>query len=189
MTMFDITAGEPLLQQDEWMKAVTRARTNPAAFKPIYEEFFPRIYRYCLRRVGSAQEAEDLTSSIFTRAIAALGGYRGGSFAAWLFRIAHNVIANYLRGRRITLPIETVEGSPARDEMLGHLVEEEEAQMFLRLVANLPEEQRELIALRVNGGLSAKEIGQVIGKSEGAVRVAIHRTLQQLRVAAKEMIQ
>jgi RNA polymerase sigma-70 factor (ECF subfamily) len=189
MTMFEIIAGEPLLQQDEWMQAVARARANPAAFKPIYEEFFPRIYRYCLRRVESAQEAEDLTSLIFTRAIAALGGYRGGSFAAWLFRIAHNVIVNHLRGRHITVPLEDAERGSARDEMLGHLMEEEETQAIRRLVAKLPEEQRELIALRITGGLSAKEIGQVVGKSEGAVRVAIHRTLQQLRAAAKEMIQ
>jgi RNA polymerase sigma-70 factor (ECF subfamily) len=73
--------------------------------------------------------------------------------------------------------------------MLGQLVEAEERQQMQRLVAALPEEQRELIALRVTGGLSAKEIGQVVGKSEGAVRVAIHRTLQQLRAAAKEMTQ
>jgi RNA polymerase sigma-70 factor (ECF subfamily) len=72
------------------------------------------------------------------------------------------------------------------DGTLGHLIEAEERQQIARLIAELPEEQRELLALRMAGGLSAKEIGLVIGKNEGAVRVAIHRTIQQLRSALRE---
>jgi RNA polymerase sigma-70 factor (ECF subfamily) len=187
--MYEITAEQTLPQQKETAQAIDRARANPAAFKPIYEAYFTRIYRYCLRRVSSRQEAEDLTSVIFTRALTGLASYRGGSFTAWLFRIAHNVVVNSLRGRHVTVPLEEAEHLAESDEMTNHVVQAEESQQIARLIAALPEEQRELLALRLAGGLSAREIGQAIGKSEGAVRVAIHRAVQQLRAALKEDVE
>lgn len=85
--MYEMTARR--VQSNESMEEVAqtveRARANPAAFEPLYAEYFPRIYRYCLRRVSCPQEAEDLTSLVFTRALANLSNYRGGSFVAWLF--------------------------------------------------------------------------------------------------------
>ncbi len=185
--MYIATADSSLLNQNQMIQAVARAASNPAAFKPIYDEFFPRIYRYCLRRIGSVDEAEDITSLVFTRALVGLASYRGGSFAAWLFRIAHNVVVNYLRSRKTTVTLEEADHQSSRDDVLDHLLEAEKEQQIIRLVAGLPDEQRELLMLRMGAGLSAREIGQVVGKSEGAVRVAIHRTIQQLRAAAKEM--
>jgi RNA polymerase sigma-70 factor (ECF subfamily) len=184
--MSEISAGLTLPQQTELVQAIARASANPAQFKPIYDEYFPRIYRYCLRRARSPEDAEDLASLIFSRALAGLESYRGGSFAAWLFRIAHNSIVNYWRDFRGTVALEQVESVATEDGTLRHLIEAEERQQIARLIAALPEDQRELLALRMAGGLSAKEIGQVIGKSEGAVRVAIHRTIQQLRSALRE---
>lgn len=184
--MSEFSAGLTLPQQTEMVQAVARASASPAQFKPIYDEYFPRIYRYCLRRARSPEDAEDLASLIFSRALAGLEGYRGGSFAAWLFRIAHNSVANYWRDHRGTVALEQVESVATEDGTLGHMIEVEERQQIARLIAALPEEHRELLALRMAGGLSAKEIGQVIGKSEGAVRVAIHRTIQQLRSALQE---
>jgi RNA polymerase sigma-70 factor (ECF subfamily) len=183
--MLEMTVPRVLSEEypNQVTQAVERTHTDPAAFKPIYEEYFPRIYRYCLRRVGCSQEAEDLTSHVFTRALASLSGYRGGSMAAWLFRIAHNVVANHLRDRRVTIPLEETESVAEGDGALGRLMDDEERLLAARLIEQLPDEQRELLALRIAGGLSAKEIGQVIGKSEGAVRVAIHRIVQQLRMA------
>jgi len=78
---------------------LARARADPAQFAPLYARYFPRVYRYCLRRVGDPTEAEDLTSAIFTGALAGLGGYRGGSFAAWLFQIAHHAVVSQRRTR------------------------------------------------------------------------------------------
>ncbi len=163
------------------VEAVARARTDPSTFKVIYEEYFSRVYRYCLRRVSNPQEAEDLAGEIFTRALANLAGYRGGSFPAWLFRIAHNAVVNHLRSRRITVPIDAPEELPVGDDILAGLIDAEECEHVARLVAALPDETREVLALKIGGGLSAREIGQVVGKSEGAVRVMIHRIVQDLR--------
>ncbi len=163
------------------VEAVAQARTHLPAFQEIYEQYFSRVYRYCLRRVSNAQEAEDLTGEIFTRALANLAQYRGGSFPAWLFRIAHNTVVNHLRSRRLTVPLDEPENLSAGDDTLANLIDAEEREHVARLVAALPDETREVIALKIGGGLSAQEIGQVIGKSEGAVRVMIHRIVQRLR--------
>ncbi len=162
------------------------ASADPVEFEPLYAQYFSRVYRYCLRRVGNSQEAEDLTSQIFIRAFAGLSGYRGGSFAAWLFRIAHNAVANHWRGRRSHVPLEEVETLSEDDDMLEHLVNAEERQQLAHLLADLPDEARELLALKVAAGLSAKEIGAVIGKREGAVRVALYRIVRRLCDAWKK---
>jgi RNA polymerase sigma-70 factor (ECF subfamily) len=175
---------------EEWAVSeahiLLQTRTNPAAFAPLYEHYFARVYGYCLRRIGQPEEAEDVTSQIFTRVLGNLSSYRGGSFAAWLFRIAHNTVLNYLRDRRPRISLDSMEILPedlARhgDKALERLVQSEERRHIAKLIAALPEDQRELLALRIVGELSAKEVGAVLGKSEGAVRVALHRIVRQLR--------
>lgn len=165
---------------------IARARADPEDFAPLYERYFARVYAYCLRRVESSPEAEDLCSLIFTRALTGLGSYRGGSAAAWLFRIAHNTVANHYRDRKPAISLdreelpEAVEPSEP-DVALDGLLRAEERERIRRLVAALPYERRELLELMMATGLSAKETGVVIGRSEGAVRAMLHRTLQQLR--------
>jgi len=176
---------------DEWLgfeaQIIQEARADPAGFAPLYEHYFERVYNYCLRRIGQAEEAEDLTSLIFTRVLIGLQGYRGGSFAAWLFRIAHNAVANHLRDRRPGVSLEATafvlmdDLARSGERVLERLVQVEERQEIAKLIAALPEDQRELLALRVVGELSAKEVGAVLGKSEGAVRVALHRIVRHLR--------
>lgn len=162
------------------------ARTNPRAFAPVYEHHFPGIYRYCLRRVGSKEDAEDLASLVFTRALASLNAYRGGSVAAWLFQIAHNIVANYLRDRHPIVAFDDTgqqgwELVASDENTLDRLVEAEELARVATLIAKLPDDQRDLLALRIAGRLSAREIGQVVGKNEGAIRVALHRITQSLQ--------
>ncbi len=177
----------PGVRPDDEARTLERAREDPTAFAPLYERYFPRIYAYCLRRTGTAEGAEDLTSFVFTRALTGLGSYRGGSVAAWLFRIARNAVANHRRDSRPQVPLASATIAPqpseSGDQPLDRLVRAEERERVARLIAALPERERELLALKVAGGLSAKEIGAVLGKSEGAVRVALHRVIQGLRVA------
>jgi RNA polymerase sigma-70 factor (ECF subfamily) len=179
--------------RSEEERQIALAKTNLSAFAPIYEHYFPRIYRYCLRRTGQAQQAEDLTSLVFTRAMAGLNGYTQGSFAAWLFRIAHNAVANYRRSLRPQVSLEAVSDTEqdwlaedSAENTLESLAAWEERAQIGRLIAALSEEQQELLALSVAGGMSAKEVGQVLGKSEGAVRMALHRTIGQLKTAYRQ---
>lgn len=168
---------------DEEARLVERAKADPASFAPVYERYFPRVYTYCYRRLGHAQEAEDVASLIFTRALAGIGGYRGGSVGAWIFKIAHNAVANQLRSRRPQVSFEVMAEPESEEGPLDRLIELEARKRVERLIAALPEEQRELLALSVAGELSAREIGQVIGKREGAVRMALHRVIRQLRAS------
>lgn len=158
------------------------ARTDPAAFAPVYQAYFPRIYTYCRRRVNTDQEAEDLTSTIFTRALIGLDGYRGGSVAAWLFRIAHNTIANYHRDHHPTLsldahPFDVIDAQPPPVE---HVITAEECARVRALVADLPAEAQDIVRLRIDAGLTSEEIGDIIGKRAGAVRMKLHRILKRL---------
>src|SRR3954470_18300141 len=79
---------------------VERSRHDPHAFSPLYARYAASIYGYCYHRLGSQQAAEDATSVIFAKALTALPSYQGPSFRAWLFGIAHHVVADAQRGRR-----------------------------------------------------------------------------------------
>jgi RNA polymerase sigma-70 factor (ECF subfamily) len=137
-----------------------------------------------------------LSSQVFTRALGGLKGYRGGSVAAWLFQIAHNVVVNHLqaRQRRPQVSLENDENLFREEELGGvedgtleQLIQVEERQQIARLIAALPAEQRELLLLKLVDRLSAKEIGAMLGKSEGAVRIAIYRIMQQLRASYEQL--
>ena len=156
------------------------AREDLQHFVPLYERYFPRIYAYCLRRVDHAQEAEDLASHIFTQAMSNLDQYRGGVVAAWLFRIAHNTLINHSR-RRQPLPLDEMPEVIEWNDPADALIKAESHERLRQLVARLPVEQQDLLLLKVVGGLTADEIGAVVGKSAGAVRVALHRIIRQLQ--------
>lgn len=161
------------------------ARQNPAAFAPIYEHYFPRVYAYCYRRVGDPREAEDLCSEVFARALAGLSGYKDGMVSAWLFRIARNVVVSHYRARRNIVALDEFD---AADESMAERVEQEETgRIVRRLVAALPDEQRELLSLTIDAGLTSEEAGAALGKSAGAVRVQLHRIIKRLRERYAQM--
>lgn len=170
-------------------RILARTRDDPASFAPLYETYLPRIYAYCLRQLGRPEEAENMTSTVFARALSGAHAYRGGSVPAWLFRIAHNAVANSRRERRHLLLEDADAGlsaDRAANPTLDQVIDAEQRQQVARLISALPEEQQELLSLRVTHGLSAKEIGVVIGKREGAVRMALHRVVQHLARQLRE---
>jgi RNA polymerase sigma-70 factor, ECF subfamily len=183
-------------QADTWSSDASRdearimaaARFDLSRFAPLYDHYFPRIYHYCLRRVESEQAAEDLTSTVFTRALMGIHDFRDGSVAAWLFRIAHNAVANHYRARRPQVSFEQHEiDLPTDDaEPIEDIVLAEQYEVIRDLVKQLPNDQQDLLALKIAGGLTAEEVGAVLGKSAGAVRVELHRIIKRLRVQYDE---
>ncbi len=158
------------------------ARRDREAFAALYRRHVRRIYRYIYSRVGRRADAEDLTALVFTEALEGLDGYREqGTFSAWLFTIAHRRLVDHYRRDRPTWPLdeasEIVQDQP---NPLTELVQNERLAHLAGLVNALDEKQQELLRLRFAGELTYREIGQIVGRSEGAVKMAIHRLLRRL---------
>lgn len=157
-----------------------QAQRDPAAFAPLYERYFDRVYAYCLRRAADAREAEDLCSQVFMRALAGIKTYQGGMVAAWLFQIAHNVVVSHYRQRRQVVALDDFDLLPD-DSTADQIEQAEEARLMRQLVAALPAEQQHLLALTLDAGLTSVEIGAALGKSPVSIRVQLHRIIQKLR--------
>jgi RNA polymerase sigma-70 factor (ECF subfamily) len=164
---------------------VRAAREDRSAFAALYRRYVDRIYRYIYSRVGRKADAEDLTARIFTEALEGLDSYREqGEFSAWLFTIAHRRVVDHYRRRRPTQPLDAapeIEGD--RPSPLALVVHEERLEHLAELVKGLDEEKQELLRLRFAGELTYREIGEIVERSEGAVKMAIHRLLRQLEEA------
>jgi len=161
---------------------IEAAQKDPARFAELYEINFERVYAYAVRRVGNRAEAEDLTADVFHQALANLKRFewRGIPFAAWLFRIAANLISDRWQrsGREVaddSGQIESAQVSPKEIE------EVERRATLYRLVDTLPEEQRRVVVLRFVEQKSIKEVAQQISKTEGAVKQLQFRALSNLR--------
>jgi len=165
---------------------IARAREDADAFGVLYERYVNRIYNYIFHRVGNLYDAEDLTSRVFFSAYSHLESYKeqGVPFTAWLYRIAHNLVANWHRDRS-RRPVVSLEEIIVGNPLTEHpepLVEQEEAARHLaEAIRTLDPERRELLVLKVTEGLSNIEIGRIMGKSEGAIKSLYHRTLLSLR--------
>jgi RNA polymerase sigma-70 factor (ECF subfamily) len=162
---------------------VEAAQKDPARFAELYESNFERVYAYVVRRVGDRAETEDLTSEVFHHALANLRRFewRGIPFAAWLFRIAANLISD--RWQRMGR--ENVADEPEQIESAAACgVEFEEVERratLFRLVDTLPVEQRRVVVLRFVEQKSIKEVAREIRKTEGAVKQLQFRALTSLR--------
>ena len=160
---------------------IEAAQQDPARFADLYEVNFERVYAYAVRRVRDRAEAEDVTSEVFHQALANLKRFewRGIPFAAWLFRIAANLISDRWQrsGREITdeETIDAAQVSPAEIEEV-----ERRATLF-KLVDTLPAEQKNVVVLRFVEQKSIKEVAREIRKTEGAVKQLQFRALSNLR--------
>ena len=162
---------------------IEAAQKDPARFAELYENNFERVYAYVVQRVGDRAETEDLTSEVFHHALANLRRFewRGIPFAAWLFRIAANLISDrWERSNReqVADEPERIESAQAKNE--GFEEVERRATLF-RLVDTLPVEQRRVVVLRFVEQKSIKEVAREIRKTEGAVKQLQFRALSSLR--------
>lgn len=165
---------------------IQRAKTDKEAFGRLYELYVGRIYNYVYYRVGNHADAEDLTSRIFFRAMEHIIHYedQGVPFSAWLYRIAHNLVANWHRdhSRRLQVSLDDIASwrvSEIEPESDTELMEDKE--MLLAAIRRLPAERQEILILKFVERLSNAEIGDIMGRSEGAIKSLYHRTLLVLR--------
>ena len=185
MQLVEIAASARAKSDRDDAALVQAAREDRSAFGALYQRYVSRIYRYVYSRVGRKADAEDLTARVFTEALEGLEGYREqGTFSAWLFTIAHRRVVDHYRRERPTRPLEealdTVTKGP---NPLTEVVREERLEHLARLVKGLDDEKQELLRLRFAGELTYREIGEIVGRSEGAVKMAIHRLLRRLEEA------
>jgi RNA polymerase sigma-70 factor (ECF subfamily) len=156
------------------------------AFGALYERYAERIFNYVYYRTGNQHDAEDLTARVFQRAMNHIRNYtdRGVPFSAWLYRIAHNLVANWHRdrSRKQEVAIDDLPVLPTKgDHPERNLVRSQEQEALLKMIRKLPPERQNLLILKFVENMSNAEIGNIMGRSEGAVKSLYHRTLLALR--------
>jgi RNA polymerase sigma-70 factor (ECF subfamily) len=178
--------------QDEESLARRAQQRDPAALTQIYEENFDRIYRYIVLKIGDRTEAEDMTQQVFLNALKSLPSFKwqGMPFSAWLYRIAHNQIVDYLRkkSRRATVTLDESLAVGDSDDPRQVTERKIEIEELARATQKLTQAQREVVSLRFTGELSIAEVARIMGKSEGAIKALQHSAIAALRrVLAVEM--
>lgn len=176
-----------MAQPDDERSWVDKARAgDPEACGWLYERYFDRIYRYTYLKLGDPLDAEDLTEQVFLKMIESVGSFQwqGSSFASWLYRIAHNLVVDFLRqhSRRPQTPLESVSevlpsdgDSPddhaERRDFAGHLV---------GAMSDLTDLQAQVIALKFGSDLTNAQVAEILDRTEGAVKALQYSALQKL---------
>jgi RNA polymerase sigma-70 factor (ECF subfamily) len=161
------------------------------AFGDLYQENIQRIYNYIYYRTGNRSDAEDLTARVFQRALRHIQTYKKTEvpFSAWLYRIAHNLVANFYRdnNRKREVSIEEQEYYlPQPEHLESTLIKNEQVESLLQVIRKLPSDRQLVIILKFIEDMSNIEIAKILGRSEGAVKSLYHRTLLDLRELAED---
>jgi RNA polymerase sigma-70 factor (ECF subfamily) len=165
------------------LELARRAAHDPDAFTELYHHYLARIYRYHLARTGNVQEAEDLTAQTFLTAFESISSFRGkGRFSSWLFGIASHKLADHYRRSRLESSLEEADQVhsplPLPEEAVAQRLDLARVARLLKLISP---ERAEALVLCLFGGLSLAETAQVVGKSEAAVKMLVHRGICDLQ--------
>jgi len=176
--------------ENEIERLVERAADgDAAAFGELYDIHVDQIYRHIYYRVGSPGDAEDLTQQVFINAWRAIGRFRKKSspFAAWLMTISRNLLTDFYRARKDNISLDGDYDKVSDEPDPAQITEtESERRELMQVIARLPEDHRRVIILRFIEDYSFSEIAAALRKSEGAVRVVLHRALKKMRVMMEE---
>jgi RNA polymerase sigma-70 factor (ECF subfamily) len=180
------SGASPAVAEDE--RLALGARSNPTAFATLYGRHRESVFRYLRARCTNDDDALDLTAVTFERALLAIQKYRpvGAGFSAWVLRIARNAAIDQTRlqrARPASAALEAAERQLAEDDPEATAIAADERRRLRALVRALPDPERDAIALRFSVGLTAREIGKIIGKNEEATQKLITRALADLKEA------
>ena len=170
---------------DEENIVVRAQRQDTEAFTQLYDAYFDKIYRYVAVRIRNEMEAEDIAQQVFMKMLQSISSYqcKGVPFSAWLYRIAHNQVIDFLRqqNKKATLDIEGMPLPDSGDDP-QHIIELQfDIEHLKQAMKKLTPSQQEVLSLRFTGDLSIAECAQIMGKSEGAIKALQHSAVQALK--------
>ena len=166
-----------------------RAESQQETFAHLYDEYMPKVYRYMYYRVNDTPVCEDLTSSVFEKALVNFGRYSRdkASFSTWLFSIARNVLIDHYRARRPSAPLEAAAEMASDSPLPAEVAERrEDMRRLSQCLAGLTEEDREIVRLKFAGELNNRQIAKLTGLSESNVGTRLFRAIRRLRDSFKE---
>lgn len=158
-----------------------------AAFGEIYNLYFKKVYRFIYYRVGHKELAEDLAEEVFLKVHGKINSIQeSGAFEGWLYRIARNLVIDHYRSKKILIALDDIENTLEYETNVVDVLNlEGQQKILLKLLKELPEDQQTIIKLKFLEDLSNTEIADIVGKTEGAIRVIQHRAIAKLQELAK----
>jgi RNA polymerase sigma-70 factor (ECF subfamily) len=166
---------------------IEQAKKDISRFTPLYEKYVDTIYRYCYNRVNRNKDlAEDLTSEVFVKALDNFDSftYEGKPFVTWLYRISHNLIVDYFKAKKnqnVSFDSLLVNPPDETEGVLDNLSKEEYISEIQKSLTELPPKANEVIALKHIEEYTFKQIGDILGKSESAVKMQYYRALEMVK--------
>lgn len=159
------------------------AETDVEAFARLYRRHLHRVYSYLHSRCGNVQDAQDLTTQTFVAALRGIGSYEPrGLFTAWLLGIARHKLNDHFRGNHVSIPIDEIAPALDRtDSVEEAIVKQLRIEEITRILEKLNRDRAEAIRLRYFADLKIREVADVMGKSEGAVKMLVSRGLDDIR--------
>jgi RNA polymerase sigma-70 factor (ECF subfamily) len=176
-------SNEQLLRENDIIEA---AKKNPQRFEPIYKKYHEQIFRYVYQRMDSKDQAHDVTSQIFIKAITKLHKYefRGVPFSSWLYRIAMSEVYQYLKDSSASRTVNV--DTSGLSEIVDDLDDDDRAeqkQQLIKVIGELPEEELQMIEMRYFEKRSYREIGEILGIAENNAKVKTFRIVGKLKKA------
>lgn len=177
-----------VFEQTDQEKLVRQAQKDLTQFAVLYDRYVQRVYRFLLARTADVDEAEDLTSQTFLTAMQKLPSYRSnGYFLAWLLSIARNKQVDAFRKNQRRDFVELNENMmEIHQDLMNDIIQKERRQVLKQILSDLPEEDKELLALRLPAEMSFAEMGVYLHKNGESVKKAYYRLLERIKTKMED---